>query len=99
MFHKELQYCVYYHITYKKKNIKNTALSEQFQNLIKKIVDRGKIDISPPNKHIHDHSRDWYRHVNKRCSVKLVLWAHTKKTTVQPQYNQNSNAYKYKSDL
>jgi len=43
---------------------KNTTLSEQFQNPVKKHKNRGKIDASTT--HIHDCSLDWYRYFNKK---------------------------------
>ena len=52
---------------------KHTTLSEQFQNIILKYIERGNIDI--PNTQIHDQSPSWLGTGTsiKRGGVKLVL--------------------------
>ena len=60
----------------RKKNTKCTTLSEQFQNPIKKIVERGKIDTN--NTQVYVLPLSWLgTGTSIKCGeVKLISWAH-----------------------
>jgi hypothetical protein len=50
---------------------KNTTLSEQFQYLISKIIERGKIDTPKPQ--IHDCSLSWLGTDMNYNEIKLIV--------------------------